>query len=89
VKITPALNETFEAWRERDHDDLVLSVGLASWLAENVPGAMTDEQVRGLVLNEPKRAARDTDHKRAASGEGVRDRMEALADDLPALFGAE
>jgi hypothetical protein len=34
VKITAAANETFEAWRERDHDDLVLAVALAAWLAE-------------------------------------------------------
>jgi len=34
VKITVAANETFEAWRERDHDDLVLAVALGAWLAE-------------------------------------------------------
>jgi hypothetical protein len=27
-------NESFEAWRERDHDDLVLAVALPCWLAE-------------------------------------------------------
>ena len=27
-------NETFESWRERDHDDLVLAVALAAWLGE-------------------------------------------------------
>jgi hypothetical protein len=27
-------NESFEAWRERDHDDLVLAVALACWAAE-------------------------------------------------------
>jgi hypothetical protein len=31
VKVTTAGNETFEAWRERDHDDLVLAVALACW----------------------------------------------------------
>jgi hypothetical protein len=31
VKVTVAGNETFEAWRERDHDDLVLAVALALW----------------------------------------------------------
>lgn len=31
VKITSAANETFESWRERDHDDLVLAVALAAW----------------------------------------------------------
>jgi hypothetical protein len=35
VKITAAANETFEAWRERDHDDLVLAVALAAWLGEH------------------------------------------------------
>jgi hypothetical protein len=34
VKVTVAGNETFEAWRERDHDDLVLAVGIAAWVAE-------------------------------------------------------
>ena len=34
VKVTSSANETFEAWREKDHDDLVLSVALATWLAE-------------------------------------------------------
>jgi hypothetical protein len=37
TKITVAGNETFGTWRERDHDDLVLSVALALWLAENAP----------------------------------------------------
>jgi hypothetical protein len=37
AKITLAGNETFEAWRERDHDDMVLAVALALWLAENAP----------------------------------------------------
>jgi hypothetical protein len=34
VKITTAANETFEAWRERDHDDLVLATALACWWGE-------------------------------------------------------
>src|SRR5262249_20623470 len=36
VKITTTGNETFEAWRERDHDDLVLAVALAAWLGERI-----------------------------------------------------
>ena len=36
VKITPAGNESFESWRERDHDDLVLAVALAAWAAETL-----------------------------------------------------
>jgi hypothetical protein len=34
VKVTVSANETFEAWRERDHDDLVLAVALAAWIGE-------------------------------------------------------
>jgi hypothetical protein len=37
VKITPAGNETFAAWRDADHDDLVLAVALAAWVAERMP----------------------------------------------------
>jgi hypothetical protein len=33
VKITLAANETFGAWREGDHDDLVLAVALTCWHA--------------------------------------------------------
>jgi hypothetical protein len=34
VKTSPTGHETFESWRERDHDDLVFAVGLACWFAE-------------------------------------------------------
>jgi hypothetical protein len=34
AKITLAGNEMFEAWRDSDTDDLVLSVALACWLGE-------------------------------------------------------
>jgi len=34
IKISTALNEIFESWRERDHDDLVLATALACWAAE-------------------------------------------------------
>ena len=33
VKITPTGNDTYEAWREGDHDDLVLAMALAAWYA--------------------------------------------------------
>ncbi len=36
VKVTTAGNETFEAWRDRDHDDLVLAVALAAWWAQRM-----------------------------------------------------
>lgn len=35
VKISDSGNESFESWRERDHDDLVLAVALATWAAEH------------------------------------------------------
>jgi hypothetical protein len=34
VKITRAANEVYEAWREGDHDDLVLAVAMAVWAGE-------------------------------------------------------
>jgi len=37
VKVTAAGNETFESWRERDHDDLVLGLAVAAWYAEQFP----------------------------------------------------
>jgi len=38
VKVTAATNETFEAWRERDHDDLVLALVLAMYVG-SIPQA--------------------------------------------------
>ena len=29
-------NESFEAWREKDHDDLVLAVAIGAWLGEQI-----------------------------------------------------
>jgi len=34
IKVNLAGHVGFEAWREKDHDDLVLSVALACWYAE-------------------------------------------------------
>lgn len=34
IKFTKAGNETYEAWRESDHDDLVLAAAMAAWLSE-------------------------------------------------------
>lgn len=36
AEITPDHNETFAAWREGEHDDLVLAVALATWAAESL-----------------------------------------------------
>ena len=37
TKITLAENETFGAWREGKHDDLLLALGIALWLGEATP----------------------------------------------------
>ena len=37
VKITMAANDTYGAWREGQHDDLVLAVAMATWYAEHAP----------------------------------------------------
>jgi hypothetical protein len=44
VKITAAANDTYGAWREGQHDDLVLAVALAVWLAEQALGAAAQAQ---------------------------------------------
>jgi hypothetical protein len=46
VKITASANESFGAWRDGQHDDLVLAVALACWLGENVGGG----DVKGISL---------------------------------------
>lgn len=35
IKVTAAGNDTYEAWREGDHDDMVLAAALACWWGEN------------------------------------------------------
>ena len=44
VKVTAAANETYGAWRDGVHDDLVLAVALAAWVGEQgggwAPGAI-------------------------------------------------
>ena len=38
VKIDPRMaHDSYSAWREKDHDDLVLATGLACWYGENRP----------------------------------------------------
>lgn len=39
VKVTGDRNETFAAWRESDHDDLVLALALALWYGERACGS--------------------------------------------------
>jgi hypothetical protein len=59
VKINLATgNESFEAWRERDHDDLVLAVALACWFAERGqrPGGLVAMSFRCPLPGEPAEA---------------------------------
>lgn len=51
VKITTKGNDTYEAWREGQHDDLVLSTALACWYGENMPVSFYEEyepEVEGI-----------------------------------------
>ena len=34
VKLSPTAHDIYGQWREGEHDDLVLSVALAAWVAE-------------------------------------------------------
>lgn len=60
VKITAAANEVFGAWREGQHDDLVLAVALAAWVGEHA--------FSGPVLPAPEAARSMMDR---AGDEGV------------------
>jgi hypothetical protein len=61
VKITVAANEVFGAWREGQHDDLVLATALTAWWAERQPrlcvgaidygGSLIDEELRRAFPN--------------------------------------
>src|SRR5262249_34053769 len=52
VKVTAAANETYEAWRESDKDDLVLAVAMPCWLAER---GMKGPAMRMLPLDPRER----------------------------------
>jgi hypothetical protein len=49
VKVTASAHETFEAWRERDHDDLVLAVALAAWVGERALPPLEDPEEETVV----------------------------------------
>jgi hypothetical protein len=51
VKITIAGNETFEAWRERDHDDLVFAVAFAAWRSMQTAFDLPDLPKAGPMPN--------------------------------------
>jgi len=41
-------HDSYEAWRESDHDDLVLALALACWWAEQRRGLRVTARPRGL-----------------------------------------
>jgi hypothetical protein len=47
VRITASANEQFGAWREGSHDDLVLAVAIACWLAERLQPTITSRPFSG------------------------------------------
>jgi hypothetical protein len=54
VKITLAGNETFEAWRERDHDDLVLAVAMALYMGSFPPSLVSIVELPGIRRPRPR-----------------------------------
>jgi hypothetical protein len=48
VRISLAGHDSYGAWREQEHDDLVLAVGLAAWLAEKGLGPSSPCITAGL-----------------------------------------
>jgi hypothetical protein len=50
VKITDAANDTYGAWREGTHDDLVLAVALALWTANKPPFRVGDRARQILCM---------------------------------------
>jgi hypothetical protein len=50
IKITSKGNDTYEAWREGDHDDLVLSLALACWAANRFSSPPRTQQQNPWLL---------------------------------------
>ncbi len=68
-KITKSGNASYEAWRERDHDDIIMSLGMAVWwflrespfrlqLAEEVPEEPWNPKKRLRTVAEERKGAR-------------------------------
>jgi hypothetical protein len=45
VKVTASGKETFEAWREKDHDDLVLATAMAVWFGARALCRLTADNI--------------------------------------------
>lgn len=53
MKITAKGNDTYEAWREGDHDDLVLSLALGCWYSERYGTPSVPKKQRLTAQREP------------------------------------
>jgi hypothetical protein len=53
MKISLAGHDTYEAWRERDHDDLVNALAMACWLSNTIISANALTQVSQNRWEEP------------------------------------
>jgi hypothetical protein len=51
MKITDAMNDTYGAWREGEHDDLVLATALACWWAKRQALMPADGQVPRVMVS--------------------------------------
>jgi hypothetical protein len=50
MKVRAAGHDSYESWRESEHDDLVLAVAIAAWLAERVAAEGCAHRVAALQL---------------------------------------
>lgn len=76
-KVSTAGNEQYAAWREGEHDDLVLAVALAGWLAEKYA---PQRDAGALPFHyEPKGTVYKDTRKRAAAQWAIVRRQERVA----------
>jgi hypothetical protein len=82
VKVSATGHESFAAWRERDHDDLVLAVALACWLGESrhlfapprIEGPLVwNRPMPGQAEQQPEK--REHEHVRILKDLGIWQRM--------------
>lgn len=72
IKITASGNDTYEAWRAGDHDDLVLAVCCAAWYAINGRAVQVNPQAGGAVAM--LQALSSNPHANPLLGSGPQDR---------------
>lgn len=67
VTISTSGHDSYEAWREGDHDDLVLATAMALWLAERkVPATIGRARVTERKDPFAERLERDASQRRRA-----------------------